>query len=275
MSAFRILPTSQYFRDPAPPIQVYTIANHNTLGLHGHEFFEMVFILHGFTLHSCGGSSSILTSGDIFLIPPGIPHAYITTHETWVYNILFLPSALKMRGISPSDPLYSEPARAKANPVLRQELIPLVERMTSEMKTRGTGWERLVMAKFEELLVLYERAHEATPHLDSSNAHYRQLMQAMQHIEGNLDRELLLDELAEAAGMSPGGLTRQFKLVTGLAPMEYARSQRIARAAELLKAPEQSVSGVARALGFSDISVFSRQFKQITGMSPSEFRRSL
>ena len=46
-------------------------------------------------------------------------------------------------------------------------------------------------------------------------------------------------------------------------------------AAELLKDPSLSVSGVARDMGFSDISVFSRQVKQITGMSPSEFRRNL
>ena len=39
--------------------------------MHGHEFYEMVFILQGFTLHSCGGTSSILTAGDIFFIPPG------------------------------------------------------------------------------------------------------------------------------------------------------------------------------------------------------------
>ena len=57
--------------------------------------------------------------------------------------------------------------------------------------------------------------------------------------------------------------------------MEYARSQRMAKAAELLKDPAQSVSDVARDLGFSDISVFSRQFKQITGMSPTDFRKNL
>ncbi len=85
----------------------------------------------------------------------------------------------------------------------------------------------------------------------------------------------MLEELAEAAGMSAGSLSRQFKLVTGLSPMEYVRSQRMAKAAELLKNPELSVSGVAKTMGFSDISVFSRQFRQITGMSPSEFRRNL
>ncbi len=263
------------FPEDAPPVSIRPVADHGSLGLHGHEFFEMVFILHGFTLHSCGGSSAILTAGDIFFIPPGISHAYITTHQTWLYNILFLPKALELCGIPPQTRLYREPTRAKAGLALRQDLISAVERILSEFKTRGPAWDRMVMARFSELLVLFERAHEETPHLDSSNAHYRQLMLAMQYIEGNLTRDLLLEELAAASGMSPGSLTRQFKLVTGLSPMEYVRNQRIARAVELLKNPGSSVSGVSAALGFSDISVFSRQFRQITGLSPSEFRRSL
>ena len=270
-----ILQASQFFHKGEPPVQVRTVANHAAKRMHGHEFYEMVFILQGFTLHSCGGTSSILTAGDILFLPPGAFHAYITTHQTWLYNILFLPSALERCGVSPEDPLYRAPMRARANPVQRQELIPILERLMAEPQTCETGWERLVLSKFGEFLVLYERIRETTPHLDGSNAHYRQLMQAMQCIENNLNRELLLEELAEAAGMSTGSLSRQFKQVTGLAPMEYARSQRMARAAELLKDASMSVSSVARSMGFSDISVFSRQFKQVTGMSPSEFRRNL
>ncbi len=187
-----ILQASQFFRRDEPPVQVRTVVNHAANRMHGHEFYEMVFILQGFTLHSCGGTSSILTAGDIFFIPPGTYHAYITTHETWLYNILFLPSALERCGVPAAETLYTAPMRAHADPVQRQELIPIIERLMAEPQTRRTGWERLMLAKFGELLVLFERIRETTPHLDGSNAHYRQLMRAMQHIEGNLNRELLL-----------------------------------------------------------------------------------
>ncbi|MEA4824180.1 MAG: AraC family transcriptional regulator [Clostridiaceae bacterium] len=270
-----ILSANDFFHEGEPPVSVRTVANHGVNSMHGHEFYEMVFILQGFTLHSCGGASSILTAGDIFCMPPGTSHAYIATHQTWLYNILFLPSALEACGVGSDMSLYRVPMRAKANPVQRQEMIPILERLLAEPQTKGAGWDRMVMAKFGELLVLYERIHETTPHLDTSNAHYRQLMRALQYIEGSLNRDILLEEVAATAGLSTGSLTRQFKLVTGLAPMEYARSQRMAKAAELLKDPAQSVSDVARDLGFSDISVFSRQFKQITGMSPSEFRKNV
>ena len=271
----QILSVNRFFSEGEPPVSVRTVANHDVSAMHGHEFYEMVFILQGFTLHSCGGASSILTAGDIFCMPPGTSHAYIATHQTWLYNILFLPAALETCGGGEALPFYRTPSRARANPVQRQELIPILERLMAEPQTRHAGWQRMVMAKFGELLVLYERIHETTPHLDTSNAHYRQLMRAMQYIEGSLNRDILLEEVAAAAGLSPGSLTRQFKLVTGFAPMEYARSQRMAKAAELLKDPAQSVSDVARDLGFSDISVFSRQFKQITGMSPTDFRKNL
>ena len=271
----KILETRDFFEGTDPPVVVRTIANHGANPAHTHEFYEMVFILQGFTLHSCGGASSILTSGDIYFLPPGVDHAFIATHETWLYNVLFLPSALNRLGIRVEDTVYSAAARAKADPAQRQMLLPILEQIRHEQETRANGWQRMVMAKFGELLVMFERIHGTTPHLDTSNAHYRQLMKALDFIDGNLERDILLEEIAQASGLSAGNLTRQFKLVTGLSPMEYARSQRMARAAELLKEPDQTVSAVSQKLGFSDISVFSRQFKSLTGMAPTEFRRML
>ena len=98
-------------------------------------------------------------------------------------------------------------------------------------------------------------------------------MTAIEFIESNYNRDILLDEIAEASGLSSSHLTRQFKQSIGLTPIEYSRSFRIAKAAELLRDKNLSISDVSRSIGFSDISLFSRQFRQITGMSATEFRK--
>ncbi len=275
----QILSSAQYFEPELPPVQVMTIPNHSPNRQHGHEFYEMVFIVRGSALHSTGGSTSILTAGDIFLLPPGQSHNYISTHNTHLYNCLFLPAALEGVAALRVPPLPEEivrgATRTRADLLQRQELVLILERIRWEFGTRSGGWKRMVMSKFWELLVQYERIYSTRPYADSAGAHYRQLMKALAHIEAHAAENITLEELAAASGLSASHLTRQFKAAAGMAPMEYCRSFRMALAAEALKDPGKTVAAVARELGFSDVSVFSRQFKLVTGMSPSEFRRSV
>jgi len=271
-----IIPRERYFPEGAPPVKVLQMKDHGVTGMHSHEFFELVFIMQGSCLHSGMDTSGILTAGDILLLPPGEAHAYINTHSTWLYNCMFLPSALAMYSAEEqSSMLFKSSYRAKTDPAHRQDFVLLLERIIMEQQRQEKGWERMITVLFTELMVYFERSLSVSPHMDSSSAHHRVLMRVMSYIEENYHRELSLDELAREADMSPSHLTRQFKMTTGMAPVEYCRSFRIAKSGELLKSPGATVTEVASAMGFSDISVFSRQFKQVTGMSPTEYRRQL
>lgn len=271
-----IIPRGNFFPEGAPPVKVVHMKNHSVTGMHSHEFFELVFIMQGSCLHSGMDTSGILTAGDMLLLPPGEAHAYVNTNSTWLYNCLFLPSALALYSAEEQNSaLFKTPYRAKTDPAHRQEFVMLLERIIMEQQTQEPGWERMITVLFTELMVRFERCLSVTPHMDSSSAHHRMLMHVMRYIEDNFNRELSLDELAREADMSPSHLTRQFKMTTGMAPVEYCRSFRIAKSGELLKSPGATVTEVASAMGFSDISVFSRQFKQVTGMSPTEYRRQL
>ncbi|MBE6931741.1 MAG: helix-turn-helix domain-containing protein [Ruminococcaceae bacterium] len=272
----QILSSERYFAEDSPPVKVFHQIRHAVVGMHTHEFYEFVFIEQGSCLHSGTDTSGILTAGDILLFPPGTAHAYVNTNSTWLYNCLFLPSALALYSAEElASPLFTTPWRVKTDPVCRQNFVQLLERIIFEQETRESGWERMITARFTEIMVLVERCIASAPQTDSQSAHYRDLMQVMRFIEEHPHQELTLEELARVAGMSQSNLTRQFKLTTGMAPVEYCRSFRIAKAGELLKCPGATVTGVASEMGFSDISVFSRQFKQVTGMSPTEFRRNL
>ena len=55
---------------------------------------------------------------------------------------------------------------------------------------------------------------------------------ARRHIEGNLDSPLSLNELADAAGLSPYHFSRLFTGRYGFSPMAYVRARRLESAAE-------------------------------------------
>jgi len=101
----------------------------------------------------------------------------------------------------------------------------------------------------------------------------RAMLKALRYIEEHLDSGLRLAEVARAAGMSKYHFCRRFRASTGLYFREYLARQRIARAKELLKNGDQSVTDVFREVGFKDMTHFSRVFKKLEGKLPSEFRR--
>jgi two-component system response regulator YesN len=64
-----------------------------------------------------------------------------------------------------------------------------------------------------------------------------------------------------------------FKKETGMSISDYLQQTRIEYAKELLLNTDQSVSEIANASGYSNLSYFSAIFKKITGTSPGEYRK--
>ena len=93
------------------------------------------------------------------------------------------------------------------------------------------------------------------------------------HIEANLGAVLRLAALAQIVRLSPFHFARAFKQSFGVPPHRYHVGRRIARAKDLLADPANSVTAIAREVGFAETSSFSSTFRRMTGASPSIFRR--
>lgn len=92
-------------------------------------------------------------------------------------------------------------------------------------------------------------------------------------VDDHLDRDdLRLDDLADAAGLSPSHFSRVFKRETGTSPWRYVIEARVDRAKTLLQDPTRSLADVAFATGFYDQPHFTRTFKRIEGVTPGTFR---
>lgn len=74
--------------------------------------------------------------------------------------------------------------------------------------------------------------------------------------------------------MDQASLCRFFKRATGRTMTEYLNELRVAAAAQLLIATDESVLNICFSVGFGNYSNFSRQFKRIKGFGPRELRRN-
>ncbi|WP_239025151.1 bifunctional DNA-binding transcriptional regulator/O6-methylguanine-DNA methyltransferase Ada [Rhodoligotrophos defluvii] len=82
-----------------------------------------------------------------------------------------------------------------------------------------------------------------------------------------------LEELANAAGMSPFHFHRVFKSVTGITPRAYAAAHRVKRVREALSRPEESVTAAIYDAGFGSNSRFYEKSNEVLGMTPTAFRK--
>ena len=94
-------------------------------------------------------------------------------------------------------------------------------------------------------------------------------------IRHTLDEDWPISRMAQTAATSARTLARRFQDETGLTPLIWLRSERIARAAELLEDGSISLSDVCDACGFGSPETFRREFRKAMGVPPVKYRERL
>ena len=269
------------------PILVQEGSHAGPVQMHSHDFYEVVYVKEGFTIHYYGESTTVLTEGDIFVIAPGIQHAYTGLHYTLVYNCLFTDEAVSdlrenFRGMPGMDWLFHsdeeshEWMRVRLDTAERMRVMSVLERMRDEQENKRLGWQIMMKSLLVRFLTLFSRSYAAHYLASTSEKIYlNYVVRVLNYIEANFSGDIDLNLMAEHVDISPDYLSRQFKKVMGLSPAAFLRSYRLARAMDLIRADSTENFGViAHTVGYKHLSHFSREFKLFTGMTPSEYKNN-
>jgi AraC-like DNA-binding protein len=96
---------------------------------------------------------------------------------------------------------------------------------------------------------------------------------AISFVEENLAEKISLREVAQMCGLGRFQFSRAFKQDLGTTFREFLIQRRVSRALQLFGNRKASVTEVAFAAGFNDLSYFARVFRRFVGVSPSLYRR--
>jgi transcriptional regulator GlxA family with amidase domain len=110
-----------------------------------------------------------------------------------------------------------------------------------------------------------------TPRLSHGDA---AVLAAQHWVHGRDGFNVTLADMALQAKLEVRTFVRRFAAATGMTPIEYSRSVRMARARELLEFSTRSVNEIAYAIGYADAAAFARVFRKVVGTSPGDFRRA-
>ena len=93
--------------------------------------------------------------------------------------------------------------------------------------------------------------------------------------ENIADSDLNVEMLANGVGMSRVHMHRKLKELTNQSARDFIRSIRLKQASELLTHKKLTISEVAYAIGFTNLSHFSNSFHEFYGMSPKEYSQQM
>ena len=273
---------------PFPDINIIVIKEKQTkVPFHNHNFFEFVYVDKGFMVQNHNGHTHILTAGDVFCVIPGQIHMYTMGYETTIYNILFEKDEfgdflhdISSLGILKDIFECREDIfpNIKISIPQRHELVALLDTMIKDTDEKKCGWQTALRIHMLEFLLFFARTHSEAEHeikndVGRKSVYYGYILKTLKFIEENYMRDISSADIAENIGISSDYITKQFKKELELTPLDYLRKYRIAKAIELIKTTDMSISDVSSACGFNDLSLFSKVFKQTFGLSPRDFKK--
>lgn len=128
----------------------------------------------------------------------------------------------------------------------------------------------------EILLLLKELEKEINQLLSSSAGEKSKAVEkAKVYIRENIYSRLMLQDVAEAVGLSPGYLSTLFKKVCHMSLIDYINQSKVEKAMEMMDGGQERISDIALSLGFDNIYYFSKVFKKVAGMPPTSYLRQL
>ena len=98
------------------------------------------------------------------------------------------------------------------------------------------------------------------------------LKQALEAVEKQIDNpDFSVEDLSKEMCMSRVTFYRKIVSLTGRSPLEFIRSIRLKRAAQLMDKSGMSIAEIAYEVGFNDPKIFSKFFKEEFNMLPSQY----
>lgn len=258
---------------------------------HEHDFIELIYVSHGKGVHRMFRSSQPIGKGDVFIIHPGVAHAYQAASEgrLSLWYVRFCPRLLKneMNDLMQSTPFFDfflvEPfLRENMNyqshlSLSDEEQITctfFLNRLNDEYVQKAANYQILIKLQLTELLVCLGRWYDgrACPTFAGIKTGSGKMGTVCKFISRHYTQPLKLKQLCDLCGMSRSQFTAAFKAYTGMTFVAYRNTLRIKAAKELLETTDKKIVTIAQEVGFEDVSNFNKTFKKTEGHSPKEYR---
>lgn len=253
--------------------------------LHRHPQVEMTWIEQGIGLRLLGDSALPYEAGDLIIVGPGIPHAWMTSPHSGdspsaatviqfpsdIFTQATLPEltrvtpviALAERGLQ----IQGDCHRRITEHLREMREASSISRLASLVHILG------LLVEFQEALLPIASNSMRSSADQSGRTVSRRIDRVIDWVHEKFAEELRIEDAARLVSITPAAFSRFFCNEVGKPFTQYINDVRCSAACLKLRQSNKAVSIIAEECGFSTMSHFNRQFLTRMGVSPRAFRQ--
>ncbi len=243
--------------------------------LHGHEYYELYFLIDGQKRFISQTSVYNVTKGSMVITKPHALHMFeggpfkrvlisVDASTLAPHQVDFLNE------IADETPIYTFPSKilSKINKLLHS-MLKLEEEPSSlsEMQNR---------LSFDYLLYLvskYKIPCEESGQSKAKSVMHPIVLKTVDYINSRYTEKILINELCDTFHVSKTWLCKKFMESMHTSITNYQILLRVNKAKEKLRTTTCSLETISSELGFSSTKYFGIAFKNATGISPLQYRK--
>ncbi|MEM7573143.1 MAG: AraC family transcriptional regulator [Bacteroidota bacterium] len=226
--------------------------------IHSHEEISLTLVRSGYETTQANGQELLAPGGSISLTRAGVLHANPNSYGS--------PYDFTTYYLSPDLIQFLRPGKTLDNQVIHHPFLFEQFCRWSEEQHSTEILQQLLCTLLDDYGQLQNRT--TNDHLSPEL-----FAEVIAFIDQQLERRIMLEELARIAKLSPFHFARRFKLTKGISPLQYITLRRIDHAKKMLRSGHP-ITDTAYALGFFDQSHFHRFFRRYTGLTPGTFSQA-
>lgn len=269
-------------------------AKESSKELHRHKYIQINYVYKGSGYHIINNQKFDILKGDIFIIPPFVPHTILPREDVSMEIFEFEFSADFILSGNDNDEdssayldfAYLEPfmvveecvkPRFNLSEELQREAESIFNEVLTEYTEKNPGYMLISKALLLKLLVLTGRAYseeiKGTKTETILNKYKNTILDSLSYIDENFNKNISLRDVSDSVCYSPSHFSYLFKAVMGQTFTEYLSNKRIEKALTLLRDTNMSITEISYEVGFNSISNFNKTFKYFTGQTPRNYRK--
>jgi AraC-like DNA-binding protein len=274
------------------PLAVYcSVLSRNVLGFinwHWHEELQFCRVTTGSVRFFVNEQQYLLNVGDGIFVNSGCLHmakpaggpdsTYVCLDASPRLLAGFPGSVFEDRYVAPylRDQSMMHIPLSAAVPWQKQALDGVMD-IYSLCEEKKFGYEFAACAALGRvwLQLLENRPATAERARQNRRQHGETVQAILAYVGAHYAERVTVEAVAREVAFNPSECCRLFKKVTGETIFSYLRSYRLAKATELLKDADMSVSRIAYETGFCGASYFIEAFRERFGVTPLQYRRNL
>ena len=232
--------------------------------LHGHDFFEIEYVIEGTGLYVINGTEYTVKKGAVVLLSPADAHA-IHDGRMELFNVMFRADP------SGSLSLFSH-VFLDTSPIIfanEQDGAFLFSLLSELVAVHSSDLHYAMLLLQCVLRKLGKLGHGREPAF--SDYIQRAVLYVLEHFHGGVTME----ETAAHLGLSKAYFSDLFLRQTGQSFKAYLDGIRFSFAKNLLAFSNLPVGEIFTQAGFADYANFARRFKAVCGMTPTAYRASV